>query len=248
MTNNRLYTSKSSGDFHIIEDLPNSKVKVRFVETGCESIFDRGNAVGGMVKDVYKRTCHGVGYLGCGDYRRHSTKAGMYWIFMMDRCYDGIYKTIHPTYEQCLVDDDWHNFQNFSQWCVSQSGYGLSGYNLDKDLLVKGNKTYSEETCCLIPQEINKAIAKQTKFKNKLPIGVSTRDDLNGKFIARLSISSGGKSGQKYLGLFNTPEDAFLAYKGEKENHIKLLASNFKENISIKAYEALMNFEVNIED
>ena len=166
----------------------------------------------------------------------------------MSRCYDGIYKLKHPTYKDCVVCEEWHNFQNFARWCTAQKGYGLLGYNLDKDLLVKGNKVYSPEACSLIPQEINKAITKQTMFKSGLPIGVSTRDDIGGKYIARLSTSSQGMKGEKYLGLFDTPELAFSAYKEVKELHIKLLANKFKDTLAENAYNALLSFEVNIND
>jgi len=240
--------SNSSGEFTILERLPKSRCTVKFTETGNIAEFPLGNAVKGTIKDVYKRTCYGVGYLGNGDYRRSATKSGMYWQFMMARCYDGQYKLDHPTYESCLVCEEWHNFQNFAKWCNEQEGYGSSGFNLDKDLLVKGNKTYSPKTCSLIPQEINKAITKQTMFKAGLPIGVSTREDLGGKYMARLSLSSSGTVGEKYLGLFNTPEEAFCAYKVEKEKHIKSLAFKFKGRISARAYEALLGFEVNIDD
>lgn len=240
--------SRSSGEFEVIELLQKYNCKVIFKDIGTISIQNIYNTKKGTIKDVYKRTCHGVGYLGDGDYRRSATKAGMYWQFMMDRCYDGKYKLDHPTYKDCTVCEEWHNFQNFAKWCVDQRGYGLSGYNLDKDLLVKGNKIYSKYTCCLIPQEVNKAVTNQTLFRGSLPIGVSTRDDLGGKFMARLSISSSGIHGEKYLGLFNTPDQAFLAYKEAKELHIKLLANKFKDTLADSSYKALMNFEVNIND
>ncbi len=240
--------SRSSGEFEVIELLQKHNCKVLFKETGTVSVQNKYNTKKGTIRDVYKRTCHGVGYLGDGNYRRSATKAGMYWQFMMNRCYDGKYKLDHPTYENCLVCEEWHNFQNFAEWCVAQRGYGYSGFNLDKDLLVKGNKIYSPETCSLIPQEINKAITKQTMFKAGLPIGVSTREDLGGKFMARLSTSSSGVRGEVYLGLFDTPDSAFLAYKKAKEAHVKLLANKFKGMLADNSYEALMNFEVNIDD
>ena len=53
---------------------------------------------------------------------------------------------------------------------------------------------------------------------------------------------------EKYLGTFNTPELAFNAYKTFKEAHIKELAEKHKDTISQRAYLALMNYEVHIND
>lgn len=239
--------SRSSGYFEVIELLQDNNCKVLFKDTGTISVQKRGNTKRGTIKDLYKRTCHGVGYLGDGDYRRCATKSGMYWQFMMNRCYDNKYKLAHPTYKDCSVCEEWHNFQNFAKWCIVQEGYGSSGFNLDKDLLVKGNKVYGPDYCSLIPHQINKAITKQTMFKAGLPIGVSTRSDLGGKYMARHCRLSTGRK-ESYLGLFNSPEEAFSAYKRSKELYIKELADLWKEKISQQAYEALYKYEVNITD
>lgn len=52
----------------------------------------------------------------------------------------------------------------------------------------------------------------------------------------------------KYLGTFKTPEQAFQAYKHAKENHIKLLAEKYRGQIDPRAYEALLNYKVEITD
>lgn len=244
----KLY-SKSSGEFIILYKLPNDRCIVKFLDTGTEAEVIYGNALKGTIKDHHKRTCCGVGFLGEGRHRRYNTKAGMYWQFMLNRCYLPKYKEQHPTYEDCVVCDYWHNFQNFAEWCSYQTGCGIPNTNLDKDLLLKGNKVYGPDTCCFLPQEINKAITKQTLFKAGLPIGVTTRDDLGGKYMARLSLASSGRpKKEKYLGLFATPELAFGAYKQAKEEQIKFLANKFRDRLTGNAYTALMEFEVNIED
>ena len=45
-----------------------------------------------------------------------------------------------------------------------------------------------------------------------------------------------------------TPEEAFLAYKKDKEAYIKDVANKWKDKIDPRAYEALMNYEVEITD
>ena len=42
----------------------------------------------------------------------------------------------------------------------------------------------------------------------------------------------------------NTPEEAFQAYKQAKETYIKLQAEKWKDQIDVRAYEALMRYEV----
>ena len=52
----------------------------------------------------------------------------------------------------------------------------------------------------------------------------------------------------KWLGGFDTPEEAFLAYKQAKEAYIKEVANKWKGQIDPKVYEALMNWNVEITD
>ena len=138
----------------------------------------------------------------------------------MQRAYCPEYKIQHPTYEDVVVCESWHNYQNFAEWITGQIGFGRMGYNLDKDRLVKGNKIYAPEFCVLIPQELNKLVAYQCSEGRSSPVGTSTRPDLNGQYMARLS-KHGSLQGEAYLGLIDTAELAFAAYKREKEAYIR---------------------------
>ena len=53
---------------------------------------------------------------------------------------------------------------------------------------------------------------------------------------------------QNFLGYYNTPEEAFQAYKQFKENYIKQVADEYKELIPEKLYNAMYEYEVKIED
>ena len=48
----------------------------------------------------------------------------------------------------------------------------------------------------------------------------------------------------RYLGYYNTPEEAFLVYKEAKEKRIKEVANKWKGKISDNVYEALINWHV----
>ena len=64
-------------------------------------------------------------------------------------------------------------------------------------------------------------------------------------FVAKVAKNKGK---QEYLGLFNTELEAFNAYKQAKESFVKEQAEKWKDKIDPRAYEALMNYEVNIND
>ena len=53
---------------------------------------------------------------------------------------------------------------------------------------------------------------------------------------------------KRFLGCFNTPQEAFQAYKTFKEALIKEVANEYKEQLDSRVYEALMNYEVNEND
>lgn len=50
------------------------------------------------------------------------------------------------------------------------------------------------------------------------------------------------------LGTYDTPEEAFYAYKPVKEAYIKSLAEKWKDQIDPRVYDALVKWEINIDD
>lgn len=127
---------------------------------------------------------------------------------------------------------------------VSQmKGFGLSGWELDKDILQKGNKLYSKETCCFVPLEVNSLLVKSDKARGEWPVGVSF-NKARGKFEVYLKIN--GKT--KNAGRFNTLEEAFQAYKLSKEAHIKVVAQQWQHLLDERVFQALMSYKVNIND
>ena len=102
---------------------------------------------------------------------------------------------------------------------------------------------YSENTCVFLPHEINSALVKCDKSRGANLIGVYF-DSKSNKYSANFN----NLSGKKYLGSFNTEIEAFNAYKVAKENYLKELANKWKCKIDIRAYNALMNYQVEITD
>ena len=108
---------------------------------------------------------------------------------------------------------------------------------LDKDILIKNNKLYSPKTCIIVPERINLLFIY--KSKNGLPCGVGY-DKSRKKYRAQMN--------NKFLGRFDTPEEAFYSYKEAKEKEIKKVADEYKDDIPQKLYEAMYSYEVEITD
>ena len=53
-----------------------------------------------------------------------------------------------------------------------------------------------------------------------------------------------------HLGFFDTPEEAFQAYKSAKEQYVKELATQYFQEgkITQRVYQALMEYQVEITD
>lgn len=100
------------------------------------------------------------------------------WKGMLRRCLSDEYKSKHPTYTNCSVDDRWLLFSNFKDWCLEYEKFydvNVKNTDLDKDLILEGNNIYSPETCCLIDNSINKFLTDNKARRGSLPIGVSFR-------------------------------------------------------------------------
>jgi len=162
------------------------------------------------------------------------------WHSMMNRCYSKKYHSKFPTYQNCSVCNEWTYLSNFKRWF--DENY-VDGYVLDKDILVKGNKVYSPETCCFVPEEINLLLLNNKKKRGNLPIGVTFRDNSYYAIMTKHNKT-------KHIGIFKTPIEAFNAYKIEKEKYVKELADKyFKEGkINIEVYNALMKYKVEYAD
>ena len=205
------------------------------------------NFLKGKIKNPYFPSFYGVGFIGNGKFKPFDengkpTKCYIAWKNMMKRCYCLKFHKNRPRYSHCTVDEKWLNFQVFAEWYYSHY-YEIENEQmaLDKDILHKGNKVYSANTCVFVPSSINNLFVKSNKIRGKYPIGVTKHGD---KFVAQLTKDNE----QIYLGIYTTPEEAFLAYKKAKEAYIKEVAEKYKSQIPHELYDALMNYEVEIDD
>ena len=169
------------------------------------------------------------------------------WNGMLRRCYDKKYQSNKPTYQNVTCCKEWLCFENFYEWLHSQENFD-KWYNgdlwaIDKDIIVKGNKVYSPETCCLVPPNINSLFIKCNAVRGNLPIAVQRHGK---KYRACFTLFN------KYtiLPVKDTKEKAFLDYKIIKENAIRQVAQEEYNNgiITKECYNAMMKYEVEIDD
>ena len=188
------------------------------------------------------------------------TKEHCAWIKMLERCNLESVKTKHPTYYDAHCCNEWLEFDNFYEWIINQDNYDIwkqtyHNFNLDKDIIQKGNKYYSPKYCELVPDNVNKLFTKRDKCRGDTPIGV-TRHIIRGKtkntirYYAQCTNNFDPGSRVKYLGSYYTAEEAFYVYKQYKEELIKRIAE-YEYNrgtITKRCYQAMLNYQVEIID
>lgn len=204
----------------------------------------------GKIANPYDKTVHKIGYLGIGKYnQKDHYEIYKVWNGLIQRCYDPYFLDKHPTYRDCMVCEEWHNFQNFAKW-YEENYYKCNNetMELDKDILIKGNKIYSPETCIFVPNRINLLFCKRQNDRGKYPIGVTEYYDKRRNYKKLMvQINTVDKRERKYFSL-DKPFQTFTYYKEYKENYIKQIANEYKNLIPIELYNALYSYKVEIND
>ena len=243
--------SLNSGDFKILKYNDARNVEVQFLKTGYEATVELTTIKSGGIKDPHSPSVYGIGITGTKyppTIDGVKTKEYKLWKDVLRRCYSDGFRKKNPTYKGCEVSDKFKSYEYFYEWCHKQIGFGNDGnenpFHLDKDLLTKGNKVYSESTCVFIPKEINLLLTKREASRGEYLIGVywSKRDNT---FKAQVRKNKGKR---EHLGSFKTELEAFNTYKQAKETFVKEQANKWKDKIDPRAYDALMNYEVGIDD
>lgn len=229
------------GSITVLEKRSRYEILIKHNDEHGHEMWTRQDAIEkGMVKNPFYPDVQGVGYIGVGKYVASKdykvTEEYNRWVSMMQRGYSGDFKIKNPTYKDCTVCEEWSNFQVYAEWHTSQKGYG-KGFDLDKDILIEGNKHYSPETCCLVPAQINRAFTEQTNKRSGLPKGV--RKNISGNYS--VAVCSEGK--QEYVGTFKAIEEASKAYSKAKNVKCKELALRYKEDLDERVFLALMSRE-----
>lgn len=189
-----------------------------------------------------KSVC-GVGYCNKKNWKDNPL-AYKYWENMIRRCYYENSLNKHETYIGCNILEEWLCFDIFLEW-FEDNYYNCNNerMDLDKDILFKGNKIYSPQTCVFVPHRINTLFVKKDKNRGNLPIGVFWDEDRH-KYKATWREKDSKSRSKRFIYLI----DAFNCYKTNKERVIKQVADEYKDKIPQKLYDAMYKYEVEITD
>lgn len=165
-----IFESKNDGEFKILENERWDRVVIKF-NSGYIGLITRNQIKLGKVKDYFKPTYFGVGFVGRRGLTkkdRKSTTIFNRWKNMLSRCYnpsDVSYKNYGGN--GVYVCKDWHNLSNYINWI---NNFNIKGMDVDKDILSYGEKYYSPETCKVVYHKENCdfSMSKMYTFNNPL--------------------------------------------------------------------------------
>lgn len=135
------------------------------------------------------------------------------WQSMINRAHNPKYQENQVTYIESDICEEWKYATSFKSWMETQD---WESYHLDKDILVQGNKTYSPDTCCFVPQYINSLLTQRGNMRGEHPLGVHY-NEAKSPYVATCHDGNG----KVYLGRFSNPTDAHKAWQTEKPKAIR---------------------------
>lgn len=141
------------------------------------------------------------------------------WVAMLERCYSAKLQERCPTYRGCSVSNEWLTFSAFKEWMEKQEWEGLQ---LDKDLLIEGNKLYSADTCVFVTRMVNMFTTDSGAARGELLIGVCWNKE-KGRFQSNCSNPFTKKL--EHLGYFTCEVEAHEAWLKRKLELAKELAA-----------------------
>lgn len=141
------------------------------------------------------------------------------WKSIITRSHSSNFKQKYPTYKDVTVCPEWLLFSNFRDWWIKNN---VRGWQLDKDILQKGNLVYCPDSCIYVPGHINTLLTDHAAARGDYPLGVSKSQN---KFQSHVRW---GKC-RKNLGYFNTPEQAHKAWQTGKIWAIKESIDKYTE-------------------
>lgn len=230
-----VHTMNGGGSLIVTSYKCASDVDVKFLTTGFIKNTQAVHIRNGKVKDPLQPSVFGVGYLGVGIHKASimgkKTLAYDTWSGVLERCYSDNFHKRYPTYIGCSVDKRWHNFQEFAEYF--EVNY-KKGFQLDKDLLVIGNKIYGPDTCVFIPPRVNTFLIKCKPVGGNL-IGV-TYNKLTNNYSSSCNRGTGR---QTHLGTFDNKADAHEAWVAFKLK-MALRIKEITDPIDLRIYQNIV--------
>lgn len=176
----------------------------------------------------YRRSVSGKGYHGCND-TDTSSISFVKWKNMVQRCYyEYGHKKYKPEYKDKTICEEWQNYANFRIWFDEHYVPSKWQIDLDKDLLVQGNKEYSPETCVFLEHYQN------VMFEHNAKDMIYENED--GTFFI-------GKGRKK---TYATYEEAVDIICGRNKKRIENVAEKTFGKIPMCAHEAMLKWDVRL--
>ena len=171
---------------------------------------------------------------------------------MYNRCYSKAFQESHPWYKGCTVCDEWldpeHGLGRFAKWC-NENYYIVEGEGttqLDKDILIPGNKIYSPDTCIFVPKRINCMFSGSSKKnENGLPMGVQYSASRQQYYPVLSGLDGKNIIDREY---FRTAEEAWYVYAQYKKDYVESVAETYRSVVPENVYEAIKNHQFSIDD
>lgn len=235
-----VFASNDGSSCVVISAPKGRKALVRFRDKMAHEMWAyKNNLARGELKNPYHPSLCGVGFMGVGRFSSWSDGklCPVYsrWANMIKRCYGSPDR--NKSYDDCSVRGDWHSLQEFGAWVTAQPLWGVERCDVDKDLLIMGNRVYSPDACLLVPARINYLLTRPSISKG-LPVGVTSK---GGLYEAKCREQD---SKYRSLGAFSCPKDAFNVYRQHKLSVIRSVADEYRSRIDPRLYDALMSYEV----
>lgn len=152
----------------------------------------------------------------------------------------GSYQQKWEHYVGVDIAESFKDPQWFGDWCVRQIGWGL-GYDLDKDLLAPGNRVYCPKLCVFVPHRINLGIATTGRKGSRLRGAYYNKK--RDKWFAQVIVDKQ----VRLISIEDTEQQAHEAYCDYKEAWVKELATQYRDTIDPRAFNALMQWKVPVE-
>lgn len=161
----------NDGLLEVLQYNGNKRVLVRFCESGFSTWTTMNNIKNRQVKDKYKATVCGLGYVGEGILVKGEERRKLYhvWRNMLIRLTDTVN---FPTYSCVQIDPRWYCFAEFVRDVITLPGYekfmSVRDLSLDKDTRNPASqKKYCKENCQWISKAENTIQMVQEREQRK---------------------------------------------------------------------------------
>lgn len=171
-----VHKTKGRGLVRVVEYRKAVDIEIEFIDTGYRCISNSSALRRGAdLRDPLAISVFGVGRIGIGPHAAHSkgkdTQEFQIWRAMLRRCYykrpDGTTKWA-TYYGIVTVCHEWLTFQTFAKWYKDNHPNDGATYDLDKDILIRGNKVYGPDACKFVTRGENARVKGSYRTKKVL--------------------------------------------------------------------------------